>query len=81
MADRISLKTLQLHLSHPGKAIKKRALAVLLRYVLTVVAIRLYFKKGNRSQASDRICFKAMQNGVLEVNEAYKTFLAESWNE
>lgn len=39
-----------------------------LRYTLTTAAICLYFKKGNRSQAADRICFRAIQQGILEVN-------------
>jgi hypothetical protein len=39
-----------------------------LRFVLTISSICLYFRKGNRLPAADRMCFRAIQRGILSID-------------
>ncbi|RCK79412.1 MAG: hypothetical protein OZSIB_0052 [Candidatus Ozemobacter sibiricus] len=38
------------------------------RFFLTIGTIALYLKKGNRTLTADRVCFRAIQHGLLSVN-------------
>lgn len=39
-----------------------------IRYLLTVGFICYYFKAGKRNQVADRACFRAIKEGLLEIN-------------